>query len=185
MISRECLVVSDNGNEINIIWEGWGAKKFLFVTSIAYQKTSRQGDTSYGSLASNSVNMIFRLDYFSLECLDRWVRPILLLLVRPMDNLPTTSTFAVEDYVVFGIVLTLSVIVGAFYAVQDARSKSSGTQEYLLAGRWVPSISPFAIYSPCETISFSSIVTQQEENHNFLWELSLVSTKTSFHHEMA
>lgn len=45
------------------------------------------------------------------------------------------NTFSVGDYAVFAIVLALSTAVGIFYAVKDARAKSSGTKEYLLAGR--------------------------------------------------
>lgn len=70
-----------------------------------------------------------------------------------MDS--TSNTFAVEDYVVFAVVLTLSVIVGIFYAVKDARSKSSGTQEYLLAGRKMHYV-PVALSL---TVSFMSAIT--------------------------
>ncbi|XP_039270914.2 sodium-coupled monocarboxylate transporter 1-like isoform X1 [Styela clava] len=63
-------------------------------------------------------------------------------------------TFAAADYVVFGLMLGISALIGIFYAIKDRRSKA-GTEGYLMAGRSMHYI-PVALSL---TVSFMSAIT--------------------------
>ena len=41
------------------------------------------------------------------------------------------------DYVVFAVTLLISASIGVYFAIKERRSKSKGTEEYLLGGRYV------------------------------------------------